>query len=185
MNAVLWSDAHGTWKDYWWRERRHSDIASVSDYSPLWARAFDPIQDKGRVVKVVASLASSGLVLQAGAQSTRRATGQQWDAPNAWPPEQDRLVEGLLATQLPEAEALAKQLVEAWVATGYAAWTRTGQMFEKYNASELGDIGSGGEYVPQLGFGWSNGVLLRFLTEYEHLIDVDAALALAASVHGS
>jgi H+/Cl- antiporter ClcA len=36
-------------------------------------------------------------------------------------------------------------------------------MFEKYNAFEVGVGGGGGEYTPQLGFGWSNGVALVLL----------------------
>ena len=38
-------------------------------------------------------------------------------------------------------------------------------MYEKYNADEIGVGGDGGEYVPQLGFGWSNGVALVFINE--------------------
>jgi hypothetical protein len=36
-------------------------------------------------------------------------------------------------------------------------------MFEKYNAFEIGSGGGGGEYTPQIGFGWSNGVALVLL----------------------
>lgn len=33
-------------------------------------------------------------------------------------------------------------------------------MYEKYDAFVVGKGGGGGEYVPQIGFGWSNGVAL-------------------------
>jgi alpha,alpha-trehalase len=36
---------------------------------------------------------------------------------------------------------------------------------EKYNVYELGLEGGGGEYPVQDGFGWTNGVLLRLLSE--------------------
>jgi hypothetical protein len=36
-------------------------------------------------------------------------------------------------------------------------------MYEKYNADKVGVGGEGGEYVPQAGFGWSNGVALVLL----------------------
>lgn len=36
-------------------------------------------------------------------------------------------------------------------------------MYEKYNAYEIGVGGGGGEYTPQIGFGWSNGVSLVML----------------------
>ena len=39
-------------------------------------------------------------------------------------------------------------------------------MHEKYNALVPGAVGGGGEYAPQVGFGWSNGVLLELLKIY-------------------
>lgn len=36
-------------------------------------------------------------------------------------------------------------------------------MFEKYDAIEVGQPGQGGEYAVQDGFGWTNGVVLRYL----------------------
>jgi hypothetical protein len=36
-------------------------------------------------------------------------------------------------------------------------------MYEKYDAFEVGVGGGGGEYVPQVGFGWTNGVALYLL----------------------
>ena len=38
-------------------------------------------------------------------------------------------------------------------------------MFEKYDAFHPGQSGSGGEYTPQLGFGWTNGVMLTMMKE--------------------
>lgn len=39
-------------------------------------------------------------------------------------------------------------------------------MHEKYDVREIGRCGGGGEYEPQVGFGWSNGVLLVLLENY-------------------
>jgi len=39
-------------------------------------------------------------------------------------------------------------------------------MHEKYHANRMGERGEGGEYVPQEGFGWSNGVILELLAEF-------------------
>lgn len=40
----------------------------------------------------------SGLLGPAGVCTTTVASGQQWDAPNAWPPLQDMIVQGFAAT---------------------------------------------------------------------------------------
>ncbi|RKP39715.1 Six-hairpin glycosidase-like protein [Dimargaris cristalligena] len=42
----------------------------------------------------------------------------------------------------------------------------TGNMFEKFNAEILGRTGHGGEYDPQVGFGWTNGVAIWLLGVY-------------------
>ena len=38
--------------------------------------------------------------------------------------------------------------------------------YEKYNALIPGQGGGGGEYTPQVGFGWSNGVALWMLETF-------------------
>jgi hypothetical protein len=38
-------------------------------------------------------------------------------------------------------------------------------MHEKYNADVFGVGGGGGEYTPQIGFGWSNGVALVLIND--------------------
>ncbi|KAL3666206.1 hypothetical protein V7S43_008995 [Phytophthora oleae] len=169
MDAVLWSEADGCWKDYLLDSREHSPVVSVANYSPLWGRATHSL-DSSRLEKMVASLEASGLVQEGGVQTTTSVTGQQWDAPNAWPPLQDLLIEGLQEAGTVKARALAKRLVQTWVKAGFVAWQKTGLMFEKYNAQQLGGVGDGGEYTPQFGFGWSNGVILTFLTKYQEYL---------------
>jgi neutral trehalase len=40
-------------------------------------------------------------------------------------------------------------------------------MHEKYDVSQPGGgVGGGGEYAPQVGFGWSNGVALDLLAHH-------------------
>ncbi len=38
-------------------------------------------------------------------------------------------------------------------------------MYEKYNAYKVGVGGGGGEYTPQIGFGWSNAVALILIND--------------------
>ncbi|KAF4045741.1 Trehalase [Phytophthora infestans] len=173
MDAILWSESDGCWKDYLLDSREHSPVVSMSNYSPLWGGAFDA-SVASRLERIVISLKRSGLVQEGGIQTTTSVTGQQWDAPNAWPPLQDIIIEGLLTAGTATSRALAKSLVQTWVRAGFVAWQKTRLMFEKYNALQLGGVGDGGEYTPQFGFGWSNGVILTFLTKYQEQIG-DAA----------
>ena len=43
-------------------------------------------------------------------------------------------------------------------------------MFEKYDARSIGRTGTGGEYVPQNGFGWTNGVALELMAIYPSVL---------------
>jgi hypothetical protein len=45
-----------------------------------------------------------------------------------------------------------------------AEWQASGELHEKYGSS--GAAGRGGEYEPQVGFGWTNGVCLHFIDLY-------------------
>ena len=79
---------------------------------------------------------------------------------------QEMLIEGLENTQRPEAHDLALRIARAWTSSNFKAWRRTHYMYEKYSATDEGVGGGGGEYTPQVGFGWSNGVALALLSRY-------------------
>ena len=79
---------------------------------------------------------------------------------------QEMLIEGLENTQRPEAHDLALRIARAWTSSNFKAWRRTHYMYEKYSATDEGVGGGGGEYTPQVGFGWSNGVALSLLSRY-------------------
>ena len=65
------------------------------------------------VLSAQAGLDHAGLVRAGGAMTSLAESGQQWDAPNAWPPLQALLVEGLAmygGTHTPRAAALVVAL---------------------------------------------------------------------------
>lgn len=50
--------------------------------------------------------------------------------------------------------------------------TNNGMMFEKFSVIDIDSAGRGGEYTVQLGFGWTNGVLLWAASVYGNLLNV-------------
>jgi len=46
-------------------------------------------------------------------------------------------------------------------------------LFFKYDATVPGGHGTGGEYVNQIGFGWTNGVIMELLDKYSQLLTVE------------
>ena len=79
---------------------------------------------------------------------------------------QEMIIDGLEKTGRPEGSELALSIAQRWIASNMKAWRETHFMFEKYSAVEQGVGGGGGEYAPQVGFGWTNGVALSLLARY-------------------
>jgi len=56
---------------------------------------------------------------------------QQWDFPNAWPPLQTFIVEGLDKTEDKQAQDVAEKLASTWLYTNYNGYKKRSVMFEK------------------------------------------------------
>lgn len=76
------------------------------------------------------------------------------------------LIEGLHRYGGSSGRALALQLARRWIDTCFRGFQSTGHMHEKYDATCVGGAGGGGEYTPQVGFGWTNGVVLDLLQTF-------------------
>ena len=58
-------------------------------------------------------------------------------------------------------------MAQSWLESNYAGYQQdNGKMIEKYNGMAPGVVGGGGEYGVQIGFGWTNGVMLHFLHKF-------------------
>ena len=76
-------------------------------------------------------------------------------------------------------ERLAHEIAARWVRENIAGYRRYARLVEKYNVTAPGgDEGGGGEYATQIGFGWTNGVLVALTSLYPDL-KAKAELAVA------
>lgn len=171
VTLLHWDADSGRWRDLEVPgnlEDRPVFVAShavyASDFVPLWcgcAEAGGPA-----AAAAVAALRASGLLGPGGVAASSVASGEQWDAPNAWPPLQSMLAEGAEACGGVEGAQLAEDIVHAYLRTAHAGWAATGRMFEKFDAQQVGAPGGGGEYACMDGFGWTNGLALAWLERY-------------------
>jgi alpha,alpha-trehalase len=104
------------------------------------------------------------LLKDGGIVSTPNNTGQQWDAPNGWAPQQWMVISGL---ENCNQKALAKDIAMRWIKLNNDVYLRTNKLMEKYNVVDLKLEAGGGEYPSQDGFGWTNGVLLALINKYD------------------
>jgi alpha,alpha-trehalase len=156
----LWLPDEGRFADYDFRNARATPVLSAATLFALFAGLATPAQ-----AEAVASLTERELLAPGGLRTTQIRSGQQWDAPNGWPPLQWVAVEGLSRYgQRP----LAHEIAQRWIGTVDRAYRDTGKLLEKYNVEERLP-GGGGEYPLQDGFGWTNGVTRALIARYPEM----------------
>ena len=153
---IAWDITSGFFYDVRWRSgERVMDRPSLAAAYVLYFGLADPLQGKR-----VAARLESQFLKPGGFVTTLIASGQQWDAPNGWPPLQWLAVEGVRRYGRAD---LADRARDRWLALNERTYRSTGRMTEKYDVVDLHRRAGGGEYPTQDGFGWTNGVALALL----------------------
>jgi alpha,alpha-trehalase len=181
IQDLMWDGSSGQWRDLMINGSNPDGSMTVtqnpntyaSNFIPLWAGLANPGSLQAQAV--VSALQASGIVMQAGISTSLYNTTQQWDFPNAWPPLVSMIVEGLEMYGGVQGQNLAAQLAHTWLLTNYVSYVQLGdKMVEKFNAQTVGVAGGGGEYNVQVGFGWTNGVMLELLNTYGYASNLQA-----------
>ncbi|XP_025410177.1 trehalase-like isoform X2 [Sipha flava] len=167
VTAVLWHEEVGAWLDYDMLNEIKRDYFYPTNISPLWTGCYDPAKAEYFVSRTLKYLEKTQIMNNLGGiPTTLEHSGEQWDYPNAWPPLQYIMVMSLDSSGDSWAQDLAFEIAERWMRSNYKAYNETNAMYEKYDATVTGGHGSGGEYEVQLGFGWTNGIIMEFLQKY-------------------
>ncbi|XP_055856236.1 trehalase-like [Episyrphus balteatus] len=168
IEAVLWNKKAGVWFDYDLINKKPRKYFVPTNLAPLWTNAFNIANSEIISKTVLDYLEKLGLNNHpGGVPNTLVHSGEQWDYPNVWPPMQYILVQGLENLKTTKASKLSKLWGHRWVKSNYEAYRNSNNsMFEKYDSEVFGGHGGGGEYDIQTGFGWTNGVIVEFLTKY-------------------
>jgi alpha,alpha-trehalase len=66
-----------------------------------------------------------------GIPTSLEHTGEQWDLPNAWPPLQIIVIQGLIYTNDIDANNMAYELAQNWIYANHKGYLATNEMFEK------------------------------------------------------
>lgn len=151
--AVSWDARSGFFYDVRWRTRvRVTDRPTLAAAAPLYFGLATP--EQGRAV---ASKLERDFLRAGGFVTTMIRSGQQWDAPNGWPPLQWMTMEGVRRYGRAD---LAETARDRWLTLNRRTYAAAGKMTEKYDVLDLTRPAGGGEYPTQDGFGWTNGVAL-------------------------
>ncbi len=162
IEHYCWNEEKGFYFDYQFKDQKQSTAYTLAASFPLFFNLASPEQ----CVKVAACLEEKFLQ-PGGLLTTLTVTGEQWDAPNGWAPLQWIAYKGLQKNGQVE---LANRVRHNWMRNNEKVYAATGKMMEKYNVTDTESKAGGGEYPNQDGFGWTNGVYLKFLAEEDGLL---------------
>jgi alpha,alpha-trehalase len=158
---VSYDSASGYFYDYRWRtNERVTDRPTLAAAAPLYFGLATPEQGAAVAARLERDFLKPG-----GFATTLIRTGQQWDAPNGWPPLEWLAIQGVRRYGRAN---LADEARERWLSVNRRTYRATGKMNEKYDVFDLSRRAGGGEYPTQDGFGWSNGVALALSAQIRH-----------------
>ena len=157
IDRYCWNEEKGFYFDFQFKDRQQSNAYTLAATFPLFFNLSTPEQS-GKVAFCIEEkfLKPGGLI------STLTVTQEQWDAPNGWAPLQWISYKGLKKNGLTQ---LANRIRQNWMRNNEKVYAATGKMMEKYNVVDIETEAGGGEYPNQDGFGWTNGVYLKFMSE--------------------
>lgn len=155
INKYLWDEQEQFFVDYDFIERKPTGVLSLAGVYPLYFQIATKAQARPVVQRLENEFLQPG-----GFVTTTNYTGEQWDAPNGWPPLQWLTVNALYNYEFNE---LGNEAAQRWLERNMEVFQATGKMMEKYNVVNIDLLAGGGEYPLQDGFGWTNGVALAFI----------------------
>ncbi len=162
IRRIFWSNQQSGFYDYNWVEEKCTDVVSAGMTMPLYLNIASEEQ-----AKVVAKTVEEKLLKPGGIVASDQDTGQQWDAPNGWASLQWMAIRGFLHYGYDD---LAQKIAVLWMKRVIAVYEKSGVLLEKYDvvSEEVCPSGGkgGGEYSNQIGFGWTNAILLCLLNFY-------------------
>lgn len=175
IGDLLWDSDEKMWFDIDVLNNKRRKYFYASNLFPLWVEAYPEHLALEIGEHAVSYLLRTGVTEHLGGiPASTKHTKQQWDW-NAWPPLQHLIVSGLNKTKNIKAKKLAFKIAQNYTVSTIAGCNKDSgvcEIFEKYDPTNQGAAGGGGEYEVQMGFGWTNGVLIHLIKMYgDKLID--------------
>ena len=162
IDKYCWNKSLKYYTDYNFKSGKPSNAVTPAGMYPfcVFKKNLDYLS---LLARQAAEQVRAQLLQPGGVQASSVNTGEQWDAPNGWPPLVWMTVWGLDRCGQRE---LARDISIRWIKLNIDVFNRTGKLMEKYNVTDLNLEAGGGEYPSQDGFGWTNGVLLALIKKY-------------------
>lgn len=158
INQFFWDEEAGLYFDYNFRTGKRRQYEYATTFYPLWMGIASEKQAQ-RVCQNLEQFEAEG-----GLLTSTHVSGNQWDAPFGWAPLNLIAVEGLLRYGYEEA---AKRIATKFLTMAVREFNRSGTLVEKYDvctgSANVSDEIFFGYSSNEIGFGWTNGVILELL----------------------
>lgn len=156
IRRYCWNGKEQFFVDYNFRQGIASEQITLAGVFPLYAKIATSEQAAAVAARIERDFLKPG-----GLVTSLVENGQQWDAPNGWAPLQWVAIQGLREYGY---HHLANEIRERWLKTCDRVYATSRKLVEKYDVVHA-DVGGGGEYPLQDGFGWTNGVYAALYDE--------------------
>ena len=153
IEKYFWDEESAIYRDFNFIKNNQTPSEHIASLYPLFLKLSNNQKAKEMSQRVIDQFLFPG-----GLVTTTKQTGQQWDFPNAWAPNQWI---GYMAMKNYGFDNVAEKIKNNWSKNVERVYNNTGKLMEKYNAVDVKTIAGGGEYPNQDGFGWTNGVYLK------------------------
>lgn len=159
MHELMWNADKGFYFDYDYAHKKQSAFYSIAGFYPMWANLATASQAEKMAENLHEFEYPFGL---ANTQSTKLADEyRQHDYPNGWPHQQWIVIKGLLNYGYNEE---AVRIAKKYLDLNKKLFKETGKFWEKFNVVK-GEVAYSERYATQPGFGWTNAVFVRIVSE--------------------
>jgi alpha,alpha-trehalase len=162
IDRYLWDEEAGLYFDYHFPTGRRRRYEFATTFYPLWAGLASARQAERVVLSLARFETAHGLL------TSLRETGSQWDAPYGWAPLHLFAVRGLRRYGH---DAEARRVARKFVALVSREFDEHDTIVEKYDVRRgTSSLRAGlrfGYTSNEVGFGWTNGVVLELLALLE------------------
>jgi alpha,alpha-trehalase len=157
LARYCWAESKGMFFDFNMQKYKQTGVVSAAAVYPMFFKMLSK-RDADRVALYI----QQNLLFNGGIAATNFISGQSFDAPFGFAQLQWMTIKGLRNYGH---EELANDIKNRWVNLNVKVYKSTGKLLEKYNVIDLTDETGGGSYPNQDGYGATNGVLLKLLSE--------------------
>lgn len=184
MKKYMWNEKEGFFFDYDYKNNLQSEFYSLAGFVPMWAKLATNDEAKRMVKKLPLFETDYGLVIGAKQSLPKKMAldhipeafrlsieemmrPKQWDYPHIWAPLEYLTVIGLLRYGFVED---AVRIMKKSIKANINVFKKYGALLEKLDAT-TGEKPKSFWYPTQLGFGWTNAIVYRYVKILEIIQD--------------